>query len=157
MYFKTDEGFVDSGKNMQVSTDVIDKNIEHQGKNMRVFPNGTRNCYTLRPDRGKGNTYLIRASFFYGNYDNNNQIPVFDLHIGVNYWATINSSNYFYEEIIFVPPRDDIQVCLINTGNGVPFISTLELRLLNNSIYQLDSGPLVTHQRYDIGSSITYR
>ncbi|XP_039159394.1 putative leucine-rich repeat receptor-like serine/threonine-protein kinase At2g19230 [Eucalyptus grandis] len=155
--YQTDEGFIDSGKNMQISTEVIYQRSLQLAKNLRSFPNGTRNCYTLRPDRGKNNTYLIRASFWYGNYDGKNQTPTFDLYIDANHWFTVWSSIYFYEEMMYVSQADDIQVCLVNTGNGVPFISALELRTLDDDIYRLGSGFLQAHWRYDIGlSSKTY-
>lgn len=157
VYYKMDAGFIDSGENMQISTQFIYQNIRQQGKNLRVFRNGTRNCYTLRPNKGKENKYLIRASFYYGNYDSKSQSPVFDLHIGTDYWATVNSSTFVYSEVIHVSRTDDIQVCLVNTGNGFPFISTLELRPLDNSLYLIDSASLSTNWRYDIGSSETYR
>ncbi|XP_056176534.1 putative leucine-rich repeat receptor-like protein kinase At2g19210 [Syzygium oleosum] len=157
IYYEPDAGFVDSGTDMQVSTQVIDILYEHQSKNLRAFPNGTRNCYTLTPDKGKGNTYLVRADFWYGNYDGKNQTPAFDLHIDVNYWTTVNSSSWIYKEIIYTPPRDYIQVCLVNTGLGIPFISALELRLLDNSTYQINSGALVSNGRYNLGSINTYR
>ena len=32
-------------------------------------------------------------------------------------------------------PDDFVQVCLVNTGSGTPFISGLELRPLKSSIY----------------------
>lgn len=99
---------------------------------MRVFPKGTRNCYTLQPEQGKDKVYLIRASFDYGNYDVESQPPVFDLYIDTNYWDTVNSSSYTYKEIVYVPPRDYIHVCLVNTDTGIPLISALELRLLGN-------------------------
>ncbi|PKI70976.1 hypothetical protein CRG98_008557 [Punica granatum] len=160
IHYKTDEEFIDSGKNAQISTDVIYDYKQSQSKNLRFFPTGSRNCYTLRPDQGKGNTYLIRASFYYGNYDNRNKTPAFDLHIGTDYWITVNSSDYHYKEIIHVPTTDTIQVCLINTGNGSPFISSLELRLVDSSIYQLSNLTSLSNAwRYDIGSSsdTTYR
>ncbi|XP_039170429.1 probable LRR receptor-like serine/threonine-protein kinase At1g05700 [Eucalyptus grandis] len=157
IYYKADTGFVDSGTNMQVSTQVIYQDNRQQSKNLRIFSSGIRNCYTLMPDKGKGNTYLVRASFWYGNYDGKNQTPAFDLHIDVNYWTTVNTSSWNYEEIIYAPPRDYIQVCLVNTGSGVPFISTLESRLLDNSTYQINSGALVTNLRYNLGSLNTYR
>ncbi|OWM76539.1 hypothetical protein CDL15_Pgr005503 [Punica granatum] len=157
IYYKKDEGFVDSGENRQISTLFINENKWQQSKNLRFFPNGTRNCYTLRPEQGKGNTYLIRTLFYYGNYDNKNQQPIFDLHIGTDYWTTVNTSNWTSYEIIHVPTTDNIQVCLINTGNGVPYISALELRLLDSSIYLLNSASLSNHWRYDIGSSVMYR
>ncbi|XP_056176385.1 putative leucine-rich repeat receptor-like serine/threonine-protein kinase At2g19230 isoform X3 [Syzygium oleosum] len=151
--YETDERFIDFGENMQVSSEVIYTYNQQYSKNLRSFPNGTRNCYTLRPDRGTNITYLIRATFWYGNYDGKNQTPSFDLHIGVNYWATVNSPTYFCEEIMYVSQADDIQVCLVNTGKGVPFISALELRPLDNDIYRLGSGFLPLSWRYDIGLS----
>ncbi|KAL3720930.1 hypothetical protein ACJRO7_005699 [Eucalyptus globulus] len=157
IYYKADAGYVDSGTNVQVSTQVIYQNNQQQSKNLRIFPSGKRNCYTLMPDEGKGNTYLVRASFWYGNYDGKNQTPAFDLHIDVNYWITVNSSSWIYEEIIYTPPRDYIQLCLVNIGSGVPFISALELRLLDNSTYQINSGALVTNWKYNLGSLSTYR
>ncbi|XP_039155587.1 probable LRR receptor-like serine/threonine-protein kinase At4g29180 [Eucalyptus grandis] len=157
IYYKADAGFVDSGINMQVSTELIYENFQQQSKNLRIFPSGTRNCYTLMPDEGRGNTYLVRASFWYGDYDGKKLFPTFDLFIDVNYWITVKSSSWSYEEIIYTPPRDYIQVCLVNTGSGVPFISTLELRLLDNSTYQINSGALVTYLRYNLGSQNTYR
>ncbi|KAF8038664.1 hypothetical protein BT93_B1259 [Corymbia citriodora subsp. variegata] len=158
--YETDEGFIDSGENMQVSLEVISTYYQQYSKNLRSFPNGTRNCYTLRPDRGKNITYLIRAVFWYGNYDGKNQPPSFDLYIDVNYWTTVWFSTYYCEEIMYVSQADDIQVCLVNTGNGVPFISALELRPLDGDSYRLGFGFLKLHWRYDIGlssnSSIRY-
>ncbi|XP_056165049.1 probable LRR receptor-like serine/threonine-protein kinase At4g29180 [Syzygium oleosum] len=150
--YGTDERFIDFGENMQVSSKVIYTYNQQYSKNLRSFPNGTRNCYTLRPDRGTNITYLIMATFWYGNYDGKNQTP-FDLHIGINYWAKVNSPAYFCEEIMYVSQEDDIQVCLVNTGKGVPFISALELRPLDDGIYRLGSGFLQFQWRFDIGLS----
>ncbi|XP_056176396.1 probable LRR receptor-like serine/threonine-protein kinase At1g05700 isoform X2 [Syzygium oleosum] len=148
--YKTDEGFIDSGKNVQLSTTFSDELL----KNLRSFPNGTRNCYSLKPDQGKNNTYAIRATFWYGNYDGKNQAPSFDLYVDVNYWTTVNYSYNSWEEIMYVSQADDIQVCLVNTGKGVPFISALELRAFDDDgIYRLRSGFLLLDQRYDIDQS----
>ena len=89
----------------------------------------------------------------YGNYDNKNQIPVFDLYIGVNKWATVKKEKFLCE-IINVFSDEYIDVCLVNTGFGVPYISVLELRPLNNSIYLLKDGALRPFERYDIGAGI---
>ena len=98
--------------------------------NVRSFPEGARNCYTLEPEKGKGNKYLIRAFFMYGNYDSKNQLPVFKLYLGVDKWDTIkfkNSNKIVRKEIIHIPKTDYIDVCLVNNGSGIPFISALEL------------------------------
>ncbi|KAL3721674.1 hypothetical protein ACJRO7_034070 [Eucalyptus globulus] len=120
------------------------------------------NCYTLRPDQGKNRTYYIRAWFWYKNYNEDpeapvfNRRPVFDLYIDVNYWATVD---YIFgvEEIMYVPKADDIRVCLVNTGNGVPFISALELRALDDDIYSSGFGLLQTRGRFDLGGSLVAR
>ncbi|KAM4100046.1 hypothetical protein ACB094_05G039100 [Castanea mollissima] len=150
----SDKGLIDTGIVKTVSPDSP-ADLPQCLKNLRSFPNGTRNCYTLRPEQGKNNNYLIRATFVYGNYDGENQIPVFNLHLGVNEWETVTLTNAgpygFYYDIIHVPLTDYIDVCLINTGRGVPFISALELRLLDNSIYPTQGRALTKIRGYDVG------
>ncbi|KAL3720911.1 hypothetical protein ACJRO7_005680, partial [Eucalyptus globulus] len=153
IHLSTDIGFIDSGESMQISTKFIDQLSPQWVRNMKRFSRGTRNCYTLKPDKGKNNTYLIRASFWYADYDDKNQTPTFDLYIDVDYWATVDESDKkVHYEIVYVAQRDDIQVCLINIGQGVPFISALELRPLDNSTYQIESGFLALSFRYDVGA-----
>lgn len=84
-----------------------------------------------------------------------NQKPMFDLHLGADTWATVNisdSSTPAEREIIHVPFSDYIYVCLVNTGLGTPFISALELRLLNTSMYETEYGSLITRSRINFGS-----
>lgn len=95
----------------------------------------------------------------YGNYDGENKVPEFDLYLGVNFWFSVkfrNASDIVTTEIISVAPSDTIYVCLVNTGLGVPFISGLELRPLNSSIYNTEtgtSGSLILFKRLNLGSS----
>ena len=92
----------------------------------------------------------------YGNYDSKNQPPVFKLHLGVDEWATVNITNasvVIRKEIIHIPTTDDLDVCLVNAGSGTPFISVLELRQLNDSIYSpTEPGSLLLHDRWDFGT-----
>ncbi|KAF7814188.1 putative LRR receptor-like serine/threonine-protein kinase [Senna tora] len=125
---------------------------------LRSFPEGKRNCYTLKPKQGKNHKYLIRAYFAYGNYDGKNQTPIFDLYVGVNYWDTVNLGKYYYiSEIIHTPTTDTIHVCLVKTVVGIPFISALELRPLNNSIYQTplpsSQSLLINQGMFDVAST----
>ncbi|KAF8031036.1 hypothetical protein BT93_D0271 [Corymbia citriodora subsp. variegata] len=135
-----DDAYTDSGENRQISTDYIGIDYRQTIKNLRSFPNGKRNCYTLKPDRGKNSRYLIRAYFWYANYDGEKEAPTFDLYIDVNYWTTISGPSYMSKDIMYVSQADYIQVCVVNMGSGVPFISAQELRVLNNSIYGIESG-----------------
>ncbi|KAK3220087.1 hypothetical protein Dsin_014057 [Dipteronia sinensis] len=122
---------------------------------IRSFPEGIRNCYRLNLTRG--DKYLIRPSFMYGNYDDANKVPSFDVYIGPNLWGTLNfenASTVKMPEIIHVLPSDYLHFCLVNTGNGTPFISALELRLLKNTTYITQSGSLELYKRADIGSKL---
>ncbi|GLU22323.1 hypothetical protein SLE2022_384100 [Rubroshorea leprosula] len=50
-----------------------------------------------------------------------------------------NDMTFYYDEIIQFLWTDTIDVCLLNTGSGIPIISALELRLVNDPIYQIES------------------
>lgn len=107
IWYQTDDKFTESGTNYDISPDVnFDKAYKgRQLGTLRSFPEGNRNCYSLRPNQENKNNanYLIRAVFAYGNYDNKRQVPAFDLYLGVNLWSKIvfpNASWYKYYEII---------------------------------------------------------
>ncbi|XP_028807059.1 probable LRR receptor-like serine/threonine-protein kinase At1g05700 [Neltuma alba] len=141
--------FVESGKIYNISSkDTFDNSQEQvweQMKTLRSFPEGKRNCYTLKPRQGKRNNYLIRAYMSYGNYDNKNSIPYFHLHLGVNFWAEIKFENVNAirrKTVVQLSPTNYIDVCLVNVGRGMPFISLLELWPLSNSIYRATSSLL---------------
>jgi hypothetical protein len=80
----------------------------------------------LKPTHGVSkNKYLISAGFLYGNYD--------ELR-----WEAVrlnDASTPLTTEIIHVLSSDNIDICLVNTGFGTPFISVLEQRLLDNNTY----------------------
>ena len=75
----------------------------------------------------------------YGNYDTLNKPPTFDLYLGVNYWTTVDilggEGAAFTFEIIVESPANYLQVCLMNTGSGTPFISGLDLRQFQANFY----------------------
>ncbi|KAG6733546.1 hypothetical protein I3842_01G229800 [Carya illinoinensis] len=153
--YVTDEGFIDTGIAKTASPD-LSKTYVRPLKNLRSFPQGKRNCYSLKPDQGKNNKFLIRARFLYGNYDGKNQGPEFDLYLGVNKWTTVKRTDAKNYEIIHLLSTDYIDVCLLNTGQGVPFISALELRRLDNSIYPITAGgALQNDDRWDVGIANT--
>ena len=91
----------------------------------------------------------------YGNYDGQRQYPEFDLYLGVNKWRTVkleDSNSTKTMEIIHVPQSDYIHVCLVKTGPWTPFISVLELRLMNRDTYATQSGSLELFARLDCGA-----
>lgn len=83
----------------------------------------------------------MRATFLYGNFDINNVYPKFDISLGATPWSTIvisDASTVEVQELIFLALSPTISVCLSNATTGQPFISTLELRQFNGSIYFTD-------------------
>lgn len=65
LHYVSDSGFIDTGNNATISTEFQTTGLEQQLLTLRSFPHGTKNCYTIRPSKGKGNKYLIRARFLY--------------------------------------------------------------------------------------------
>ncbi|CAA6667502.1 unnamed protein product [Spirodela intermedia] len=139
--FSPDSRYINRGENKIVSNNPFSRKYE----TLRSFPNGDRNCYKLWPVQ-TGKKYLIRAGFWYGNYDKRRNVPTFDLHIGVNFWTTVRLLGDF------------LWVCLINTGKGTPFISTLELRPLPDFMYPIASlsQHLVYESRKNFGATYQY-
>ena len=112
----------------------------------------------MKPEQGKNSNYLIKFYFYYGNYDNKNKTPKFDVYVGVNFVYTFENLDVhtlWYFDVIHVPTSDIIYVCFINTGSGIPFISALELRPLDKSLYPFNFGALINSWRYDLGSTTT--
>ncbi|OMO86626.1 hypothetical protein CCACVL1_09544 [Corchorus capsularis] len=105
---------------------------------LRVFSNRKKNCYSIPVD--KGERILVRASFYYGNYDGKSSPPVFDLQFDGNYWATVNTSGSSFDvishEVIYVVKGDTTSICVAQTQpDQLPFISALELRSLASTMY----------------------
>ncbi|KVI05895.1 Concanavalin A-like lectin/glucanase, subgroup [Cynara cardunculus var. scolymus] len=160
--YVSDVDFIDSGEIHTILPIYNSFTIDKQLITLSSFPQNTRNCYTLKPNQGKGNRYLIRARFMYGNYDFNGQLPEFDVYLGPDYWDTMklnSSSKPVSMEIIHVPSSDYIHVCLVNTGRGTPFISAIELRLLASNMYEeTNFGSLYLFARVNFGTTFrTFR
>ncbi|XVE98048.1 hypothetical protein REPUB_Repub03eG0071700 [Reevesia pubescens] len=158
--YASDGAYIDAGINKNISSEYAypnNPNLPYPLSDLRSFPHGNKNCYNLAPAAGKGSLYLIRATFLYGNYDGEDKLPEFDLYLDVNLWSSVkfsNASDVVTTEIISAAVSDTISVCLVNKGLGIPFISALELRPLNNSIYGTELGnpvSLVLFKRLDIG------
>ena len=88
----------------------------------------------------------------YGNYDGKNFLPKFDIYLGAKWWDAVefeDASSIITKEIIYVASSDYVHVCLLNTNNGVPFISAVELRDFKSDAYPVNSLELLA--RLDIG------
>ncbi|CAL5095908.1 unnamed protein product [Urochloa decumbens] len=135
--YAPDAAFIDTGSNYNIANEYITPMLSRRYHNVRSFPDGARNCYVLG-SIVPSSKYLLRATFKYGDYDGLGRPPIFDLHIGVNPWTTVNitdADTAVLVEAIVVVQVDFVQVCLINTGSGTPFISGLDLRPLKTTLY----------------------
>lgn len=128
------DNFMLTGKIANIS---VANETRKQFQTLRYFPaDNQKYCYTLNVV--SRTRYLIRATFLYGNFDNNNVYPKFDISFGPTHWATIvisDASTFEMQELIFLATDPTISICLSNATTGQPFISTLELRQFNGSIY----------------------
>lgn len=151
----SDSGFIETGESNNITQDSEHSSLPRQFRTVRSFPTGIKNCYTIKLDRS-GIKYLIRASFMYGNYDGKSQLPRFDLVLDGGVWGTVefgNETSVVVKEILHLPQRNYVHVCLIHTYTGTPFVSSLEFRPLNNLTYVTRSGgSLLLHLRLDVGS-----
>ncbi|CAA7020883.1 unnamed protein product [Microthlaspi erraticum] len=164
--YLSDANFIRSGKSGEIKNEVEDPLFGmaylKPYKNLRYFPEGTRNCYNLTVVQGTH--YLIRAVFLYGNYDDLKQKPRFDLYLGPNFWTTITLQDTFdfvgsifksdsIQEIIHMPKSNSLDICLVKTGTTTPFISALELRPLRDDTYTTKTGSLKLFSRWSFGNS----
>ncbi|KAK6926874.1 Malectin-like domain [Dillenia turbinata] len=164
------DGYIDGlGMNWVGDGAYVQSGETHAAKNsesstlyrtLRVFKSPKRNCYNIPGFQGI--KVLLRAYFYYGNYDSNSFPPFFDLLLDDNKWLTVQTENYYGEiyEIIYVPQRRNISVCLAQTNpDHFPLISGLQVSGLDSNMYnQIDSShALLFGQRYACGSSTRIR
>lgn len=133
----SDSGMMKLGKSVEVQNPSGSKVQYHR---RRVFPIDSRKyCYTLGSEQRR--RYLVRATFQYGSLDDGDTYPQFQLYLDATKWATVSiydASRTYVKEMIFRAPSDSIDVCVCCATTGYPFISTLELRPLNLSMYATD-------------------
>ncbi|XP_052167364.1 probable LRR receptor-like protein kinase At1g51890 [Oryza glaberrima] len=161
-----DGRYIDGGENHKVTTVYRNKWWGPDTRTLytvRSFPSGEgqRNCYSLPTDIGS--KYLVRLEFLYGNYDGLDSLSLkFNLSLGVNHWDTVsldtidgNDDGYNVYEVVFVAWASWAPICLVNIGQGTPFVSTVELRPLGILPYPAVMGnvSLSMYDRCNVGSS----
>ncbi|MBA0556532.1 hypothetical protein Golob_026622, partial [Gossypium lobatum] len=111
-----------------------------QFRTRRDFPSDNKKyCYNLSTKERR--RYLVRATFQYGSPANVDAYPKFEIYLDATRWATVtiqDGSRKYVNEMIIRAPSDSIDVCICCATTGFPFISTLELRPLNLSMYATD-------------------
>ncbi|KAF8408365.1 hypothetical protein HHK36_007514 [Tetracentron sinense] len=133
----SDMGCIRHGKVVKIESPNGDR---QQYQRRRDFPtDGKKYCYNLSTKERR--RYLVRATFQYGNLDNGDTYPKFQLYLDATLWSAItvlDASRVYVKEMIIRAPSTSIDVCLCCASTGSPFLSTLELRPLNLSMYATD-------------------
>ncbi|XP_060214107.1 probable LRR receptor-like serine/threonine-protein kinase At1g67720 isoform X2 [Lycium barbarum] len=133
----SDAGIMGHGKPVVVVNSNVDS---QQYQRRRDFPADSKKyCYTLNTKERR--RYLVRATFLYGSPAAEGTYPKFQLYLDATKWGTITiseSSRIYVKEMIIRAPSNSIDVCLCCATTESPFISTLELRPLNLSMYATD-------------------
>ncbi|KAL5219952.1 hypothetical protein ABZP36_024665 [Zizania latifolia] len=136
-----DDTYVGAGAGKAASTSTSSQSQSQAQRRpystVRYFPaDGRKYCYTLGVQ--PRTRYLLRASFLYGNFDGSRVFPEFGLYVGASRWSTIviyDESRVVTREMVALAQSPTLAVCLANATTGQPFISALELRPLNGSLY----------------------
>ncbi|XP_050132862.1 probable LRR receptor-like serine/threonine-protein kinase At1g67720 isoform X2 [Malus sylvestris] len=133
----SDVGLMSQGKSVQVENP--NGNLS-QFQRRRDFPiDSKKYCYTLNTVERR--RYLVRATFQYGSLKSEDTYPKFELYLDATQWATVtifDVSRTYVNEMIIRASSDSVDVCICCATTGFPFISTLELRPLNLSMYATD-------------------
>ncbi|KAM5568063.1 putative LRR receptor-like serine/threonine-protein kinase [Rosa sericea] len=111
-----------------------------QYQTRRDFPiDNKKYCYTLNTQERR--RYLVRATFQYGSLKSEETYPKFELYLDATMWSTVTifeASRTYVNEMIIRASSNSVDVCICCATTGFPFISTLELRPLNISMYATD-------------------
>uniref|UniRef100_A0A0E0B1W4 Protein kinase domain-containing protein n=1 Tax=Oryza glumipatula TaxID=40148 RepID=A0A0E0B1W4_9ORYZ len=168
--YVSDEPYIDAGagENHRISaTTTATAADSYLLQTLRSFPSGPRNCYAL--PTVAGTKYLVRLGFLYGNYDGENSSSSsasslrFDLHLGAQRWATVDDVvvqtggiSRMYE-VVFMGWARWAPACLVNVGGGTPFVSSVELRPIDDELYPSvkTSESLSLFKRSDMGADTT--
>ncbi|GFP96070.1 probable LRR receptor-like serine/threonine-protein kinase at1g67720 [Phtheirospermum japonicum] len=127
------------GKGKSVQVENTYGNLQ-QYQTRRDFPTDTKKyCYTLATEERR--RYIVRATFLYGSSVTGGTYPKFQLYLDATRWSTVTvmeASRVYVKEMIIRAPSRSIDVCLCCASTGAPFMSTLEMRPLNLSMYATD-------------------
>ncbi|EPS72113.1 hypothetical protein M569_02646, partial [Genlisea aurea] len=162
LLYTPDDPYISTGKRATLNTTT---NILPRLSSLRFFPhsNARKHCYTFPVIKER--KYLVRTSYFYGGFDGGKEPPVFDQIIDATRWSVVNTTEDYkngdssYYEAVVRTHSKYLSVCLAanrdyTPPNSSPFISSLELRPIGDSLYNsTDFGKnmLVTVARSSFG------
>jgi hypothetical protein len=170
IFWETDANYTSTGRNIKnITVPRIDSLWNpKQDATLRYFNDPrSRDCYVLPVQSGE--TYLIRATFFYGSLGNDSipisfTIYVDSANLGIANWGPgtyTNPDSEYWTEVIYSASKNTLDVCLVrDPSSSSSFISTLELRQLAPGMYSTAVGPnmgkyLSFEERVNCGPSET--
>lgn len=125
-----DDPFISTGKTKAPALPASLQGFTEM-KTLRYFDDlRVKNCYALPVSAGS--TYLLRTTFFYGDYDNANQPPSFQLALDATILTNITTSpaNGLHSECHYMAQGNVTYLCLIRTSQlSTPLISGISLKL----------------------------
>ncbi|WOG96214.1 hypothetical protein DCAR_0415547 [Daucus carota subsp. sativus] len=119
LQWEMDSSYTETGLNILVQN----KTTREELNTLRFFPNNIQdNCYSV-PAETLIARYIIRAGFYYGNYDGLSRPPAFSLFINDVIWTTINTAKNngepFYKEIMYESNGSGVfKICLVQIKDG---------------------------------------
>ncbi|KAL9327423.1 hypothetical protein ACSQ67_008068 [Phaseolus vulgaris] len=111
---------------------------------VRYFPDASARKYCYSLPVIKGSKYMVKTMYYYGGFDGGKEPPVFDQIVEGTRWSVVNTTEDYakglssYFDITVVPAGKTLSVCLArnsHTGSSNPFISALEVKILEASLY----------------------
>ncbi|MED6180318.1 hypothetical protein PIB30_009106 [Stylosanthes scabra] len=111
---------------------------------VRYFPDAASRKFCYSFPVSKNGRYLLKSMYYYGNFDGKNQAPVFDQIVEGTRWSIVNTTEEYvkglssYYEVVVRATGKNLGVCVARnkyTGSSSPFISALEVTLLDSSMY----------------------
>ncbi|KAJ9178219.1 hypothetical protein P3X46_010119 [Hevea brasiliensis] len=127
-----DSFFMPNGKSQEFQVEHSYREL----RSLRAFFSEKRSCYSINATEDE--KVLVRATFYYGNYDNISQPPTFELQLDGNFWAAVETEidKEVRHEAIYYVKGDAISVCVAQMKTGqFPFMSALEVRSLATEMY----------------------
>lgn len=130
---------------------------------LRYFPNTSARKYCYSLPVIKGTKYLVKTTYYYGDFDGGKHPPVFDQIVQGTKWSIVNTTDDYakglssYYEVVVVSHGKTLSVCLArnqHTGSSSPFLSALEVKSLDGSLYNptdFTKYALVTVARHTFG------
>ncbi|KAM6599314.1 hypothetical protein CsatA_018923 [Cannabis sativa] len=135
-----DDDYIRTGVSRETKFGSLDGSV--LTTSLRSFPTLDKNCYNINLDEDdhEDRRILVRATFFYGDYDGMDSPPTFDIYFDGNFWATVNmslnSNVHVGYEVMYFPKSKMTNICLVRTySDQNPFINTLAIRSLDATMY----------------------